>query len=57
MVQVCANLGVKKLRARSPAASSKGKAKAFNKYLDSFVEEVKLKCPQIASEVQHYLAL
>lgn len=53
--QVCAKLGVKKLTARPRAASAKGKVEAFNKYLDSFVNEVKLKRPQSASEVQHYL--
>lgn len=55
MTQVCAKLGIKKLRARPRAASAKGKVEVFNKYLDSFVEEVKLKRPQSALEVQHYL--
>lgn len=55
MTQVCAKLGIKKLRARPRAASAKGKVEVFNKYLDSFVAEVKLKRPQSALEVQHYL--
>jgi putative transposase len=55
MSQVCAKLGIKKLRARPRAASAKGKVEVFNKYLDSFVNEVKLKRPQSAVEVQHYL--
>lgn len=55
MTQVCAKLGVKKIRARPRAAASKGKVEVFNKRLDSFVEEVKLKRPQSAVEVQHYL--
>ncbi len=55
MTQVCAKLGIKKLRARPRAAASKGKVEAFNKYLDSFVEEVKLKKPQSCLEVKHYL--
>ncbi len=55
MTQACAKLGIKKLTARPRAASAKGKVEALNKYLDAFVEEVKLKRPQSASEVQHYL--
>lgn len=55
LTQVCAKLGIKKLRARPRAASAKGKVEAFNKYLDSFVAEVKLKRPKSAAEVQHYL--
>ena len=55
LTQVCAKLGIKKLRARPRRASAKGKVEAFNRYLDSFVEEVKLKRPQRAVEVQHYL--
>lgn len=55
MSQVCAKLGIKRLRARPRAAESKGKVEVFNKYLDSFVEEVKLKRPKSVLEVQHYL--
>ena len=55
MTQVCAKLGVKKLTARPRAASAKGKVEALNKYLDRFVEEVRLKYPQSAAEVEHYL--
>jgi len=55
LTQVCAKLGIKKLRARPRRASAKGKVEAFNRYLDSFVQEVKLKRPQRAVEVQHYL--
>lgn len=55
MTQVCAKLGVKKLTARPRSAQSKGKVEVFNKYLDSFVEEVKLKSPRSALEVGHYL--
>lgn len=57
MTQICAKLGIKKLRARPRAASAKGKVEVFNKYLDRFVEEVKLKRPQSASEVEHYLEI
>ena len=55
LTQVCAKLGIKKLRARPRRASAKGKVEAFNRYLDSFVQEVKLKRPQTAVEVQHYM--
>ncbi len=55
MTQVCAKLGIKKLTARPRAASAKGKVEVFNKYLDSFVEEVRLKRPQSAAEVEHHL--
>ena len=55
MTQVCAKLGIKKLTARPMAASAKGKVEAMNKYLDRFVEEVRLKHPQSAAEVEHYL--
>jgi putative transposase len=57
MTQVCAKLGVKKLTARPRAASAKGKVEALNKYLDRFVEEVRLKYPQSAAEVEHYLRI
>lgn len=55
MQQVCAKLGIKKLTARPRRASAKGKVEFLNKYLDKFVDEVKLKRPQSCSEVQHYL--
>lgn len=55
LTQVCAKLGIKMLRAKPYAAASKGKVEAFNKYLDRFVAEVKLKKPQTAAEVEHYL--
>jgi len=53
--QVCAKLGIKLLRARPYHACSKGKVENFNKYLDKFVAEVKLKKPQSAAEVEYYL--
>lgn len=53
--QVCAKLGVKKITARPRAASAKGKVEVLNKYLDTFVAEVKLKNPQSTAEIQHYL--
>ena len=53
--QVCAKLGVRKITARPRAASAKGKVEVLNKYLDTFVAEVKLKTPQSVAEVQHYL--
>lgn len=53
--QVCAKLGIRLLHARPLHACSKGKVEALNKYLDKFVEEVKLKKPQSAAEVEHYL--
>lgn len=53
--QVCAKLGIKKITARPRAASAKGKVEVLNKYLDTFVAEVKLKSPQSTAEVQHYL--
>ena len=53
--QVCAKLGIKLLHARPLHPASKGKIEAFNKYLDKFVEEVKLKKPQSVVEVEHYL--
>lgn len=53
--QVCAKLGVKLLHARPLHACSKGKVEALNKYLDKFAAEVKLKKPQSAAEVEHYL--
>lgn len=53
--QVCAKLGIKKITARPRSASSKGKVEVLNKYLDTFVAEVKLKNPQSVAEVQHYL--
>lgn len=55
LTQVCAKLGIKKLRARPRRARAKGKVEAFNRYLDSFVQEVKLKRPQTVIEVQHYM--
>ena len=55
MSQVCAKLGIRKIHAKPRAASAKGKVEAVNKRLDSFVEEVKLKRPKSALEVQHYL--
>lgn len=55
--QVCAKLGIRLLHARPLHACSKGKIEAFNKYLDKFVEEVKLKKPQSCAEVEHYLHL
>lgn len=55
MNQVCAKLGIKKLTAKPLRPASKGKIENFNKQLDCFVAEVKLKRPQSASEVQHYL--
>lgn len=55
MTGACAKLGIRKLTARPMAAASKGKVEAMNKYLDKFVEEVKLKRPQSAAEVEHYL--
>lgn len=57
MAQVCAKLGISNLKARPRAASAKGKVEAFNKYLDRFVEEVRLKRPQSAVEVEHYLGV
>lgn len=53
--QVCAKLGIKKITARPRAACAKGKVEALNKYLDTFVAEVKLKNPQTVAEVQHYM--
>lgn len=53
--QVCAKLGIKKLAARPMSPSSKGKVENFNKRLDSFVAELKLKCPKSVAEVQHYM--
>ena len=53
--QVCAKLGIRLLHARPLHACSKGKVEALNKYLDRFVAEVKLKKPQSAAEVEHYL--
>lgn len=55
MQQVCAKLGIKKITARPRSASSKGKVEVANKYLDTFVAEVKLKKPQSSIEVQHYM--
>jgi putative transposase len=55
--QVCAKLGIRLLHARPLHACSKGKIEALNKYLDKFVEEVKLKKPQSAAEVEHYLGI
>ncbi|NLM78695.1 MAG: transposase [Ruminococcaceae bacterium] len=55
ILQVCAKIGIKKLTAKPRAPSAKGKVEVINKYLDTFVAEVKLKSPQNAAEVQHYL--
>jgi transposase InsO family protein len=53
--RTCAKLGIKKLHARPRAAASKGKVEKFNRYLDSFVAEIKLKNPKSVAEVDHYL--
>lgn len=53
--RACAKLGIKKLHARPRSACSKGKVEKFNRFLDSFVAEVKLKNPRTAGEVDHYL--
>lgn len=55
--RTCAKLGIKKLHARPRAAASKGKVEKFNRYLDSFVAEVKLQNPQSVAEVDHYLQI
>ncbi|NLO36360.1 MAG: transposase [Clostridiaceae bacterium] len=53
--QVCAKLNINKTTTKPRRPESKGKVEVFNKYLDSFVAEVKLKQPRSALEVQHYL--
>ena len=55
--RTCAKLGIKKLHARPRAASSKGKVEKFNRFLDSFVAEVKLKNLKSVAEVDHYLQI
>ncbi|NCB00319.1 MAG: transposase, partial [Clostridia bacterium] len=55
--RTCAKLGVKKLHARPRAASAKGKVEKFNRFLDSFVAEVKLKNPKSVAEVDHHLQI
>jgi transposase InsO family protein len=55
--RTCAKLGIKKLHARPRAAASKGKVEKFNRYLDSFVAEIKLKNPKSVAEVDHYLQI
>jgi len=55
--RTCAKLGVKKLHARPRACAAKGKVEKFNRFLDSFVAEVKLKNPQSAAEVDYYLQI
>ena len=53
--QVCAKLNINKIMTKPRRPASKGKIEAMNKYLDTFVAEVKLKQPRSALEVQHYL--
>ena len=55
--RTCAKLGIKKLHARPRSASSKGKVEKFNRYLDSFVAEIKLKNPKTVAEVDHHLQI
>jgi transposase InsO family protein len=55
--RTCAKLGIKKLHARPRAASAKGKVEKFNRFLDSFVAEVKLKNPKSVAEVDHHLQI
>jgi len=55
--RTCAKLGIKKLHARPRSACSKGKVEKFNRFLDSFVAEVKLKNPKSVAEVDHYLQI
>lgn len=55
--RTCAKLGIKKLHARPRSACSKGKIEKFNRFLDSFVAEVKLKNPGSVAEVDHYLQI
>jgi transposase InsO family protein len=53
--QACAKLNINKITARPRSPQAKGKIEVMNKYLDTFVAEVKLKRPASAAEVQHYL--
>lgn len=55
--RTCAKLGVKKLHARPRACAAKGKVEKFNRFLDSFVAEVKLKNPKSVAEVDHHLQI
>lgn len=55
--RTCAKLGIKKLHAKPRSAASKGKVEKFNRYLDSFVAEIKLKSPKSVAEVDHYLQI
>jgi len=55
--RTCAKLGIKKLHARPRSACSKGKIEKFNRFLDSFVAEVKLKNPKTVAEVDHHLQI
>lgn len=55
--RTCAKLGIKKLHAKPRSACSKGKIEKFNRLLDSFVAEVKLKNPRTVAEVDHYLQI
>lgn len=55
--RTCAKLGIKKLHAKPRSACSKGKIEKFNRLLDSFVAEIKLKNPKSAGEVDHYLQI
>lgn len=55
--RTCAKLGIKKLHAKPRSACSKGKIEKFNRLLDSFAAEVKLKNPKTVGEVDHYLQI